>query len=202
MRKRTGRITSLLLCLTLILSGTALWRAAARPAVPVFFEDDEGIALPIIMYHSILNHRNGKYTLSPSVLEADLAWLDEQGFETVTVEDLIYYVYYDGTLPEKPVMLTFDDGHYNNLTYAVPLLEQYGMRAVLAVVGSFTDAEEGQPQRNPNFSYFNWGEIDLLSTSDTIEVQNHSYDMHSGRGAVRGKGESEERLAARLTEDI
>ena len=194
-----GVIKTTMLSLSLMLWGLALWRANT---VIVFSGDIEGIDLPIVMYHSILESRNGKYIISPEQLDNDLQYLSEQGFETVTAEDLIHYVYHDGVLPQKPIMLTFDDGHYNNLTYAVPILEKYDMRAVVAVVGSFADREIGEKGRNPNFSYFNWEEIGLLCTSDTIEVQNHSYDMHSGRGAVRGKGESSEQFTTRLTDDI
>jgi len=182
-----------------VLCGLALYRARS---VPAFLSGDETVALPIIMYHSILQSRNGKYIVSPAVLEEDLRYLDEQGFETVTVEDLISYVYCDGVLPRKPIMLTFDDGHYNNLTYALPLLEKYGMRAVLAVVGSFTDGEEGLATRNPNYSYFNWEEVTQLCASDVFEVQNHSFDLHRGGGAVQTGGESAESFAARLCEDI
>ena len=57
----------------------------------------------------------------------------------MVVEDLIRYVDQGTPLPEKPVMLTFDDGHYNYISYLLPLLEEYDMKAVVSVVGEFAD---------------------------------------------------------------
>ena len=93
------------------------------------------------MYHSILKDasRTGKYVITPSRVEEDLIYLQENGYETVVVADLIAYVT-DGTpLPEKPVMITLDDGYLNNLTYMLPLLEQYDMRAVISVIGLYSE---------------------------------------------------------------
>ena len=78
---------------------------------------EERVTLPIIMYHSILKDdaRQGKYVVSPEVLARDLDALEARGCETVTVRDLIAYTRDGAPLPAKPVMLTFDDGYYNNL---------------------------------------------------------------------------------------
>lgn len=53
--------------------------------------------------------------------------------------ELINYVYNDASLPEKPIIITFDDGYYNNLSYAVPLLHKYNMKAVVSIVGEYSD---------------------------------------------------------------
>lgn len=98
---------------------------------------EERVTLPIIMYHSILKDgaRQGKYVVSPEVLARDLDALRARGCETVTVRDLIAYTRDGAPLPAKPVMLTFDDGYYNNYVYAYPLLRQRGMRAVVSIIG-------------------------------------------------------------------
>ena len=89
------------------------------------------VELPIIMYHSVLKSRSGDYIVHPSELENDLKYIKENGYETVVMADLINFVYEGVELPEKPIMITFDDGYYNNLGYAVPLLQKYGMKAVI-----------------------------------------------------------------------
>lgn len=162
--------------------------------------------LPIIMYHSILKdpERAGDYVVSPATLEGDLAYLKEQGYETVVMADAIAYVNGDGMLPDKPVMLTFDDGYYNNLLYALPLLEQYDMRAVLSPVGSYTDRFTDTPDPNPNYGHLTWEELAALQTSGRFEIQNHSYDMHGlsdRRGSSRKKGESESAYARAFCDD-
>ncbi|MCL2488889.1 MAG: polysaccharide deacetylase family protein, partial [Oscillospiraceae bacterium] len=123
----------------------------------------------------------------------------------VIAADLIAYVGGNGSLPEKPVMITFDDGFLNNITYAVPLLEQYGMRAVIAVVGKYTEDSEASGDRNPSYAYLNWEDIRQLIASDIVEIQNHSYDLHKKGpriGADRKKGEAMEDYERILGEDI
>lgn len=97
------------------------------------------IKVPIIMYHSILKSRSGDYIIHPSEFESDLKCIKDNGYETITMTDLIEYVYNDKELPEKPIIITFDDGYYDNLGYAVPLLKEYNMKAVISIVGSYTD---------------------------------------------------------------
>ena len=138
--------------------------------------------LPIIMYHSILKdpERAGDYVVSPATLEGDLAYLKEQGYETVVMADAIAYVNGDGTLPDKPVMLTFDDGYYNNLLYALPLLEQYDMRAVLSPVGSYTDRFTDTPDPNPNYGHLTWEELAALQTSGRTLEGFHAFLHRKG----------------------
>lgn len=153
------------------------------------------IKVPILMYHSILQDksRSGNYVVSPEVLEQDMVYLKENGYETVFVSDLISYVYQNTPLPSKPVILTFDDGHYNNMTYLLPLLERYDMKAVISVVGSYTENFSKQDAHNPNYSYLTWDDISQLHQTKRIEIANHTYDMHN-RGLRNGcaiqKGES------------
>ena len=101
----------------------------------VLASEPDGVALPVIMYHSVLKDgaRIGKYVVSPDSFEHDLAFLKDNGYETVSISDLTDFVYEGKKLPEKPVMITFDDGYYNNLVYAAPLLEKYNMKAVISV---------------------------------------------------------------------
>ena len=86
--------------------------------------------MPVIMYHTILNSRDGVYIVSEAQLENDLKELIARGYEFVFPSEVAEFVSGEGSLPEKPVMLTFDDGHYNNLYYGLPILEKYGAKAI------------------------------------------------------------------------
>ena len=166
----------------------------------------ESVKLPIIMYHSVLKDQAqaGKYVISPSTLEADLNYLKSHGYETVTVADLVRYVDELGELPEKPVMITFDDGHYNNYLYAYPLLKKHGMRAVISVIGKETEQYTESGQENAYWSYLTLDRLREISMDGVFEIQNHSYDLHENdarKGALRMRGESLESYRTLLIED-
>ena len=138
----------------------------------VIANTEEYIEVPIIMYHSILKDtsRSNKYTITPSVLEEDLKYIKDNGYTTITIEDLISYVYEDKNLPLKPIILTFDDGHYNNYGYLFPLLEKYDMKAVISIVGSYTDKFTKTDESNLNYSYLRWKDIKELINTGRIEL--------------------------------
>lgn len=164
------------------------------------------ISVPIIMYHSILKSKSGDYIVHPSTLENDLKFIKENGYNTITMTDLINYVYFDSELPEKPIIITFDDGHYNNLTYALPLLEKYDMVAVISIVGKYTEKYTKSDEVNPNYSYLRWSDINDLIKSGRFEFQNHTYDLHNitknRKGCMKMKGEGLESYKKVLSEDL
>ena len=125
--------------LTIATLAVMIMLLTAATFTTVTASEEEGIRVPIVMYHSVLKSRTGKYIVSPEQLEQDLKYIQERGYETIVMADLIEYVENGRELPERPIMLTFDDGYYNNLHYVVPLLEKYNMRAVISVVGKYTD---------------------------------------------------------------
>lgn len=171
-------------------------------------EKEEGIKLPIIMYHSLLKEeaRSGKYTITPDTLRQDLEYIKSKGYITITMTELINYVYNDQQLPEKPIIITFDDGYYNNFGYAIPILKEYNMKAVISIVGEYTDRYSKSGEANLNYGYMRWEDIKSVIDDGTIEFQNHTYNLHSnnnGRnGAAKKKSESSEEYKKILTSDL
>lgn len=175
---------------------------------PVLKNETGKIPLPVIMYHSVLDDesRSGKYVVTPSILESDFKYLSENGYKTVTVSDLISFKNGEADLPEKCIMLTFDDGYYNNYSYLFPLLKKYNFRAVLSVVGRYTDeySREGEKMNN-NYSHATWKQLKEMQDSGYIEIQNHSYDLHDWsqrHGILRKKGEDSDHYREYITADI
>lgn len=167
----------------------------------------EGIPLPVIMYHSVLKdpEKAGTYVVSPEVMENDLRVLKARGYESIVVQDLIDYVHNGVPLPQKPVMITLDDGYYNNLTYVLPILEKLDMRAVISVVGIYTEKFSDTPDPNPNYAHLSFADISTLTDSGRVEIQNHSYDMHSTnsrRGTMKKEGESSELYKTEFCNDV
>lgn len=183
-----------------------------RRAVAASAAQGEGtVFLPIIMYHGVLDDsaRQGQYIISPAMLESDLAYIRAQGYETVVVQDLIDYVDNGTPLPEKPIMLTFDDGYYNNYLYAYPLLQKYGMKAVISPVCKWTEFYSDTPSESDHaiYSHITWQEMRQMVDSGLVEIQNHSYDMHycvagKRKGTLKRAAETVEQYQNALREDL
>lgn len=169
-------------------------------------QTENAVAVPIVMYHSLLKSKSGDYIVHPETLENDLKYIQSKGYTTITMTDLINYVYDDSALPEKPIIITFDDGYYNNLSYAVPLLHKYNMKAIISIVGQYTDTFSKADEANANYGHLRWKDINELMTDGSVEFQNHTYNLHSiknGRkGCRRRSGESLEAYTTLLTNDI
>ena len=185
MKSIKKRILAALICI----AGLLTVCAAAADAAP---REERGY-VPIIMYHEVKPRRPGKDAIYPEELRADLEYLKANGYTAVTIEDLIAYCG-GGTLPEKCVVLSFDDGYLNNYLYAVPLMEEYGMKMVLSVIGSNADDFTQYPSDNVDYAHMTWAQLKELSDSGRVEIQNHSYGLHSlgaRRGCAQMAGESD-----------
>lgn len=170
-------------------------------------DTDKSVTLYTLMYHSILKDpsRTGEYVMQPSVLESDLVYLKDHGYHTVTPEMIINFCDKGEPLPDKPVMITFDDGHLNNLTYALPLLEKYDMTAQINVVGAYTLKAEEENDPNPYYAYLTREDIKTLYNSKRFDIGCHTFDMHGScgrRGASKRSWESEEDYNAAFSEDL
>ncbi len=164
--------------------------------------------VPILMYHNIFRsgNSNGKYIISEAAFEEDLKYLKENGYTTIVIKDLIDYVHEGKNLPEKPIVLTFDDGYFNNYAYAFPLLKKYDAKAVLSIIGYYTDMYTESPDENPGYSHVTWDNVKEMMNSGLVEMQNHSYNLHTtdlGRnGSKKKRGESTEEYKKVLVEDL
>ncbi len=188
-------LTALLLCL--IPSN-----ASAAEQMP----DTNTVSLPILMYHSVLKSKSGTYIVSPAQLEQDFKRIVDKGYTSVTTQQIVDYVDGKGALPPKPILITFDDGHYNNIYYAKPLLEKYGLKALINVIGKFSDFTTASGDTdNPNYSHVTWEEIAELSHGNVFEIGNHTYNMHNYKprfGISQKCGETDEQYVRALQSDI
>lgn len=139
------------------------------------------ISLPVIMYHHISNKPDllGTYVISPEEFESDIKYLCENGYTSVSAAQLKDYVKKKRAMPEKPVMITFDDGFESFYTYAVPILKKYNFKAIAAVVGAYTDKFTEADDHNVDYSYLTWSEIEELSKCGFVEIANHTYNLHT-----------------------
>ena len=164
------------------------------------------VPLPILMYHSVTELPERDFCVTPDTLEQDFQYLRSNGYEAVSAEDLIAYTNGKGDLPQKPVMITFDDGFYNNMSAALPLLEKYDMCAVISIVGMFADVIAPDSPHQEAYSYLTWEDLRQLQQSDRIELGSHTYNRHSNdtqrRGCAKNTWESEELYHETFQKDI
>lgn len=166
----------------------------------------EGTNLPIIMYHSVLEDKKGNYVVTPEQLQTDIEYLKNHGFQAVFISDVIDFCEGRGSLPEKPVVLSFDDGHYNNMVFAFPIIKAQRFKANLNVIGGFCQYSTSSGDiDNPAYSYLTWQEIKSLHDSGFFEIGNHTYKMHSFSprfGISKLKNESADDYKKALSSDV
>lgn len=103
---------------------------------------DNAKNVPVLMYHHV-HPLKSPLNVQPDVFERQLAALTRAGYRSLTIEQFADYM--NGKpVPDKSVLITFDDGYLNNYTYAYPLLKKYGMTGVLFVVTGWVG--EGEPR--------------------------------------------------------
>ena len=167
-----------------------------------------GLPLPILMYHNVSEKAEmaGKYCVTTTQLAADLDYLQKNGYHTVTMAQVIAYVQEGAPLPERPVLLTFDDSYESVAVLAGPLLEERGMTAVIGVIGAYADEFTQTEDHHLDYSHLSWAALAALAQGETFELQNHSYFRHhigqGQRGVLRRPGEDAAAYRTDLTADL
>ena len=88
--------------------------------------------VPVLMHHHV-SPSPGMITVSPENFESQIAWLAGNGWTSLTLDQ--YAGFLAGRpVPRKSIVITFDDGYLDNWVYAHPILQKYGMHAVVFVV--------------------------------------------------------------------
>ena len=128
--------------------------------------------LAVLMYHKVYDDKNPPKTgvdancVSTSALREELKYLVKEGYYFPTWKQVRSYLDGKIDLPEKSVVLTFDDGSDLFLKYGVPLLEKYDVHATAFIIAS----RNGKSQAAKKYKH--------------IEVQSHSFDMHKAGGKI------------------
>jgi peptidoglycan/xylan/chitin deacetylase (PgdA/CDA1 family) len=113
-------------------SATASYVTNARPQagwqpytgpVPILVYHDLGTAPPSEPYPGLY--------MPYATFEQEMAWLHSQGYQAVTLDEVMNAWYHGGTLPAKPIVITFDNGYIPQVTFAPQVMSQYGWPGVL-----------------------------------------------------------------------
>jgi peptidoglycan/xylan/chitin deacetylase (PgdA/CDA1 family) len=140
-------------------------RAQARAAAPRY----DGPVMPLV-YHGLgssTEGEGGRFSISPERFAEQLAWLRAAGMQFVTAREVVDAFAGRSRLPERAVMITFDDGRSDALLWATPLLEQAG-----AVATMFVIADKAE---HPTTYYSGW---DAMERSGVWDIESHTADLH------------------------
>ncbi len=105
----------------------------ARDGIPRTVAPADRVILPILMYHHVkvlpanANTTWRNLTVTPAAFEAQVKYLADHGYHTIYFSDLIAYFGAGTPLPDKPIILTFDDGWIEQYTVVYPILQKYCM---------------------------------------------------------------------------
>jgi len=102
--------------------------------------------IPVLLYHQVNNDEAGrvsKLAVTPAEFERQMVMLKKAGFQTISPDQFLSYMREEPVaLPDKPILITLDDGYEDNYTYAFPILKQQDFTAVVFMVGINVDRED------------------------------------------------------------
>lgn len=134
-----------------------------------------GMQVPIITYHSI-DESGSVISTTLEMFRRQMKQLSEAGFEALTLSELVSGIKGTGDLPDKPVVLTFDDGFRNFKTEAFPVLNEYDFKATVFIVTDFCGGHNdwsGNPDDFPRTELLSWDEIRELD-GHGVEFGSHT----------------------------
>lgn len=140
-------------------------------------EPGASVQVPILMYHDVSYLGQG-YSKTPEIFKKQMQELKNAGFHTVFFSQLIDYVEQGTPLPDKPIVISIDDGYATNYTYIFPILKELEMKAEISLIG---DA----------IQYASWGlkwdQVREMQESGLVSFQAHTKSLHADNSASGGR---------------
>lgn len=138
---KSKKIIILLLCAVLII-GLVIYAVDKHSS-----KKRTDVAIPVLLYHNFVtivpdsDPDNYSYINTPESFEENIKTLLDNGYTTISFKDLNDAYSGKSTLPNKPIIITFDDGYYSNYEYIYPILKKYNVKASIFVVTDKIDKE-------------------------------------------------------------
>ncbi len=139
-----------------------------------------------LCYHDVKDEwDDDPMTVETSRLINQFAWLREHHYHPVSLQQILDAKNGLKPLPEKAVLLTFDDG-YRNFYYRIyPILKQFNYPAIFALVTSWLETPDNQMvhygnELKPRSDFLTWQQVKEMMDSGLIEIASHSHDLHHG----------------------
>ncbi|WP_421655746.1 polysaccharide deacetylase family protein [Leptothermofonsia sp. ETS-13] len=123
--------------------------------------------VPVMMYHDILPQKEVFFDVTPEEFEAHLKLIQEKGLTPISMDQLVIHLRTGLPLPEKPILLTFDDGYAGHYTYVYPLLKKYNYPAVFSIYTDKIDKRLGRPG-------VTWEQLREMAADPLVTIVSHS----------------------------
>jgi len=141
--------------------------------------------IPVLLYHHLVNEnemtddqRNNDSIMTVEQFSAQMQYLYDSNYYTASLSELEQYISGRLFLPERTVVITFDDGYRSNTRYAYPILKKYGFQAAIFIITSTIGGKGNIIERA--------GWPDLKRCGDVFSYNSHSHNLHTlgrdGRG--------------------
>lgn len=163
---------------TEILNQQGLTQAAGVvlfPSTKITYSKNYALSVPVLAYHRIVLKPDGANVDLENFKDQMFA-LKDSGFKTVSLEDLEAFLKGQKNLPEKSIMVTFDDGAKDSFYPVDPILHALDFQAVNFVIGEHSVAKDS---KNTGGYYLDKSELKAMLRSDRWGVGSHSWDCHS-----------------------
>lgn len=140
----------------------------------------------VLSYHDVddvvtRDASSGQTTVSSENLAKQFDWLKQQGYHIIAIADLLAAQTGQKPLPDKAVLLSFDDGYVSFYTKVFPLLKKYHYPALIAIVGRWMEGSKTSAGETPaKADLLSWSQLKTLSRSGLVEIASHSDDLHHG----------------------
>lgn len=127
--------------------------------------------IPVLMYHefkTVVPEEETSITVGTALFEEQLQALLKEGYTPINFLDLKNYLKGIGGLPQKPIIITTDDGYLSNYTEAFPILKKYNVQATFFITTHYVGVDIG-------FDHFTWDEAREMEASGLIDIQSHTH---------------------------
>lgn len=122
-------------------------KKSAASVIPAPVAPPQQFSIPILVYHHIRKQEgwskstwSWKMTVTPATFERDMQWLEDKGYTSMSLDGLVAALDGKAPLPQKPVVITFDDNNPSQYDVAAPIMEQHSMRGVFYIVSGRIDS--------------------------------------------------------------
>lgn len=136
--------------------------------------------IPIIALHGIEPEPHGRYEISAGGFEYLVSTLKQMGYQTITLNDLLWYFDSGRPLPPKPVIITSDDGYQSMYKYAFPILKKYGAKMTVFLITSYIGDDENSRRMNEfDTGIYNIPDRPMLIWPEVAEMSRYGCEFQS-----------------------